>query len=71
MYQSGGGAGLPTWTRRDRPIADRDVVLWYTLGITHVPRPEDWPVMPVHRAGFKLAPFGFFSKNPLLEQQLP
>ncbi|MEP6766596.1 MAG: hypothetical protein ABJB66_19935, partial [Gemmatimonadaceae bacterium] len=35
--------GLPTWTKSDRSIADKDVVLWYTLGITHIPRPEDWP----------------------------
>ena len=32
-------------------------------GITHNPRPEDWPVMPVHGAGFKLEPRGFFARN--------
>ena len=37
------GDGLPTWTAANRAIADTDVVLWYTLGITHIPRPEDWP----------------------------
>jgi primary-amine oxidase len=41
-------------------------VLWYTLGVTHVPRPEDWPVMPVHRAGFKLLPLGFIGENPTI-----
>jgi Cu2+-containing amine oxidase len=45
-------------------IVDRDVVLWYTFAVTHLPRPEDWPVMPVHTAGFKLVPAGFFSENP-------
>mgnify|MGYP003694426979 CR=1 FL=1 len=30
--------GLPTWTRANRSLADTDVVLWYTLGITHIPR---------------------------------
>lgn len=26
----------------------------YVFGITHVPRLEDWPVMPVDRIGFTL-----------------
>ena len=28
--------------------------LWYTFGHHHVPRPEDWPVMPVATIGFQL-----------------
>jgi len=60
------GDGLPRWTRANRSVLDRDVVLWYTMGITHIPRPEDWPLMPVHRAGFKLVPLGFSSANPVL-----
>jgi primary-amine oxidase len=66
-YQSKGGDGLPAWTAADRSIDNRDVVLWYTMGITHNPRPEDWPVMPVHEAGFKLVPWGFFARNPALD----
>jgi primary-amine oxidase len=66
-YQSKGGEGLPKWTAADRPIDNRDLVLWYTMGITHNPRPEDWPVMPVHEAGFKLVPWGFFARNPALD----
>ena len=66
-YQSKGGDGLPKWTAADRSIDNRDVVLWYTMGITHNPRPEDWPVMPVHEAGFKLVPWGFFPRNPALD----
>jgi len=65
--QSHGGDGLPKWTAADRPIDNKDVVLWYTMGITHNPRPEDWPVMPVHAAGFKLVPWGFFPRNPALD----
>jgi primary-amine oxidase len=42
-------------------------VLWYTIGVTHNPRPEDWPIMPVHEAGFSLRPFGFFDRNPAIE----
>jgi primary-amine oxidase len=65
--QSKGGDGLPNWTKANRPIDSKDVVLWYTMGVTHNPRPEDWPVMPVHSAGFKLVPWGFFGKNPAMD----
>ena len=70
-YGSRGGAGLPQWTSADRGIDNRDVVVWYTLGITHNPRPEDWPVMPTYEAGFKLMPWGFFAKNPAMDLPLP
>jgi primary-amine oxidase len=65
--QHPGGAGLPEWTKADRPIEDTDVVLWYTLGSHHITRPEDWPVMPAERAGFTLKPTGFFDRNPALD----
>jgi primary-amine oxidase len=65
-FIDGPGEGLPTWTRANRSLVDRDLVLWYTLGVTHIPRPEDWPVMPIVRTGFTLVPLGFFSENPAL-----
>ncbi|HXB70719.1 MAG TPA: primary-amine oxidase [Candidatus Acidoferrales bacterium] len=65
--QSPGGDGLVKWTADNRPIDNHDVVLWYSMGITHNPRPEDWPVMPVHAAGFRLVPWGFFARNPALD----
>jgi primary-amine oxidase len=65
--QHAGGAGLPEWTAGDRDLVDTDVVLWYTFGVTHLPRPEDWPVMPVEYTGFLLTPFGFFDGNPALD----
>jgi len=43
----------------------------YTLGSHHLPRPEDWPVMPVQRVGFKLEPLGFFDQNPSLDVPPP
>jgi len=65
--QHEGGAGLPAWTARDRDVVDTDIVLWHSFGITHIPRPEDWPVMPVEYTGFSLIPFGFFDRNPALD----
>jgi primary-amine oxidase len=69
--QHPGGDGLPRWTAADRPIVGTDVVLWYTFGVTHVVRPEDWPVMPVERTGFALVPSGFFDRNPALDLPAP
>lgn len=65
--QHEGGAGLPEWTAADRDLVDTDVVLWYCFGVTHLPRPEDWPVMPVEYTGFLLSPYGFFDRNPALD----
>ena len=62
--QSAGGDGLIRWTEADRPIDDTDVVFWYTFGHTHIPRPEDYPVMPTAYIGFMLKPAGFFDLNP-------
>jgi primary-amine oxidase len=69
--QSSGTDGLPRWTAAGRSLVDADVVLWYTFGVTHVARPEDWPVMPVEYAGFQLVPFGFFDRNPALDVPAP
>ncbi|MEZ5168952.1 MAG: hypothetical protein R2695_21595 [Acidimicrobiales bacterium] len=44
-----------------------DIVLWHTFGVTHLVRPEDWPVMPVETTGFALVPVGFFERNPALD----
>ena len=65
--QHPGGAGLPEWTKADRNVENTDIVVWYTFGSHHVPRPEDWPVMPVMYTGFKLMPVGFFDRNPALD----
>jgi primary-amine oxidase len=65
--QHPGGDGLPRWTKADRSIMDRELVVWYVLGHHHIVRPEDWPVMPVSRLGFALKPVGFFTRNPALD----
>jgi primary-amine oxidase len=59
--------GLPVWTAADRSIENTDIVLWYVFGIHHIPRPEDWPVMPVDIVSFWLKPSGFFDRNPTLD----
>jgi len=69
--QHAGGDGLPRWTTADRSVAATDIVLWYVFGHNHVPRLEDWPVMPVSSLGFALKPDGFFERNPALDLPPP
>jgi primary-amine oxidase len=69
--QSSGDDGLPRWTAADRSLVGTDIVVWYSFGVTHIARPEDWPVMPVEYAGFQLVPFGFFDRNPALDVPPP
>jgi primary-amine oxidase len=69
--QHSGGDGLPGWTEADRSLLGTDIVAWYTFGVTHLPRPEDWPVMPVEYCGFHLIPVGFFDQNPSLNVPPP
>ena len=50
----------------EESIHDRDVVVWYSLGETHVVRPEDYPLMPNMKLSVRFVPEGFFAKNPAL-----
>ncbi len=65
--QHPGGDGLPKWMSGNRNLEDKDVVIWYTFGHNHIPRLEDWPVMPVVYTGFSIKPSGFFDRNPALD----
>lgn len=69
--QHPGEDGLPRWTAADRSLLDTEIVAWHTFGVTHGPRPEDWPVMPVEYCGFQLVATGFFDRNPSLDLPPP
>lgn len=59
--------GLKIWTKEDTSLEGADPVVWYSFGVTHVVRPEDFPIMPVEVCGFSLKPAGFFTRNPCLD----
>lgn len=65
--QSTESLGLPEWTKSNRKVEDEDIVLWHSFGVAHVPRPEDFPVMPCEMTGFSLKPDGFFEGNPSID----
>ncbi|WP_309124286.1 primary-amine oxidase [Arthrobacter sp.] len=67
VNQHAGGAGLPAYVAQDRDLDGQDLVVWHTFGLTHFPRVEDWPIMPVDTVGFKLRPEGFFDRSPVLD----
>ena len=69
--QSEPDQGIPEWMAADRSLQDTDLVVWFTVGMNHVVCPEDWPVAPVHRAGFNMKPWGFFDRNPALDVAMP
>jgi primary-amine oxidase len=58
--------------RRDEPspntsVKNQDIVVWHTFGSTHIPRIEDWPVMPSETMVVGLKPVNFFTGNPALD----
>ncbi|KAF3062450.1 Copper amine oxidase 1 [Daldinia childiae] len=60
--------GLPEWIGDGtESIEDTNVVLWHTFGVTHIPAPEDFPVMPVEPITLLLRPRNFFSNNPVMD----
>ncbi len=61
------GAGLPEWTSANRDVKTLYLVLWHTVGVTHIPRSEDWPVMPTEVASFMLVPNNFFDRSPAMD----
>lgn len=69
--QNPGNGTINQWVEQQRPVDGEDIVLWASFAMTHFPRPEDWPIMPVDRLGFTLKPYGFFDQNPTLDVPRP
>jgi len=67
VVQSKDCLGLKQWVQEDKPLRGADPVIWYSFGVTHLPRLEDFPIMPVETVGFMLKPYGFFMWNPTLD----
>ena len=59
--------GVADAVARKDNVENEDVVIWSVFGLTHNPRVEDWPVMPVeiHQIHFK--PVDFFEANPSID----
>jgi primary-amine oxidase len=76
INQNPGGEdfGLAKWVARDDKVENEDIVVWpctyiprkvsladpLAFGVTHISRPEDWPIMPVEILRVHIKPSGFF-----------
>ncbi|KAF4612596.1 hypothetical protein G7Y89_g15583 [Cudoniella acicularis] len=59
--------GVADAVARNENVENDDVVVWNTFGLTHNPRVEDWPVMPVEIHQIHLRPADFFTANPAID----
>lgn len=71
VNQHPGQSGIPEFLEGDESLVGEDLVLWHTFGLTHFPRNEDWPIMPMDYAKFTLKPYNFFERNPTLNVPAP
>ena len=65
--QGHAGSGLSRYAAGHANVNGKDVVLWMTAGFTHIPQPEEYPVMTSEGVGFSIRPAGFFARNPALD----
>ncbi|KAF2474056.1 copper amine oxidase-like protein [Lindgomyces ingoldianus] len=59
--------GVADMVKRNDEVVNEDVVIWSVFGLTHNPRVEDWPVMPVDIFQVNLRPSDFFTANPAID----
>jgi len=59
--------GVADAVARNENVVDTDVVVWNVFGLTHNPRVEDWPVMPVEIHQLQIKPSDFFTMNPAID----
>ena len=39
--------GVTKWVQRDEDIVNKDIVLYHTFGLTHVPTTDEFPIMGI------------------------
>jgi primary-amine oxidase len=59
--------GVYDMAARKEKVDDADLVVWNVFGLTHNPRVEDWPVMPVEIYQVHFKPSDFFERNPAID----
>lgn len=59
---------VKTWVEdSEERLVDERLVLWLSFGVVHVPRVEDFPVMPCEEVGFVFKPDCFMLGNPVVD----
>ena len=67
IFAGKGNDGLEVWTRQNRRVKNEDIVVWVNIGMNHLTRSEDMPVLPTAWRSFTLRPLNFFDRNPALD----
>ncbi|KAJ4212744.1 hypothetical protein NW759_011384 [Fusarium solani] len=57
---------IEDWVNRNESIDNTDIVCYIQFGLTHFPRAEDFPIMPVEPVSVIMRASNFFEKNPAL-----
>ncbi|KAF7321429.1 Amine oxidase [Mycena kentingensis (nom. inval.)] len=47
------------WVKQGKRVENEDILAYLCIGTTHIPRPEDWPVMPVEHVNVSFKPQNF------------
>jgi primary-amine oxidase len=63
----GKAGGVADLAARSQSTVDEDIVVWAVFGLTHNPRVEDFPIMPVETLTVSLKPADFFTRNPAMD----
>lgn len=63
-HEMGGMDALPKYADGES-VENKDVVLWYWLGLHHFPRSEDWMHQPMIWKSFEVMPRDFLDESPL------
>lgn len=58
---------IGNWVKGGQSADGEDILVYFNIGTTHIPRPEDWPVMPVDHVIATLKPVSFFKANPSMD----
>ncbi|KIY50447.1 peroxisomal copper amine oxidase [Fistulina hepatica ATCC 64428] len=58
---------IGSWVAGKQNVQNEDILVYITVGTSHIPRPEDWPVMPVDHLNVTFKPQSFFTANPSMD----
>ncbi|CBQ73800.1 related to Copper amine oxidase 1 [Sporisorium reilianum SRZ2] len=64
---NGKQGGVATYGKNKESTVNEDIVLWAVFGLTHNPRVEDFPVMPIESLMMSLKPNDFWETCPILD----
>lgn len=68
QWSGDGPVGIRGWIGDGSDnIENTDVIVFHTFGISHVPAPEDFPLMPAEPITLLMRPRNFFTANPALD----